>query len=172
MRATIYRIPEATPYRLAIVARPRGNDWLCEEMAGMAREGIDVLVSMLTPEEAEELGLNLESAECANASMTFVNIPIPDRSVPKDRDGFLTNVDHIATLMRQGKSVGVHCRASIGRSSVLAVSVLAGWPIQAFSWLEWGSPCRPAAGHAKMRHRSERNRSHTKFGHYVQPDCE
>jgi protein-tyrosine phosphatase len=135
MRATTYPIPEATPYRLAIVARPRGNDWLTEELAAMAGEGIDVLVSMLTPEEAEELGLNLESAECASANMTFVNIPIPDRSVPKDKDWFVRNVDHVAALMRQGKSVGVHCRASIGRSSVLAVSVLVrlGWePNEAF----------------------------------------
>jgi hypothetical protein len=37
------------------------NDWLCEEISALSREGVEILVSMLTDEEAEELGLNDES---------------------------------------------------------------------------------------------------------------
>ncbi len=86
MKATIYPIKEATPNRIAIVARPRGDDWLCDELSALSREGIDVLVSMLTEEEANELGLRRESQECgAAAAITFVNLPIPDRSVPLDK---------------------------------------------------------------------------------------
>jgi hypothetical protein len=43
---------------------------------------------MLTLEEADELGLNGESAECTSAGMAFFNIPISDRSVPNKRDEF------------------------------------------------------------------------------------
>lgn len=60
MKPTIYPIKAAAPYRIAIVARPRGGDWLCDELQAFSREGIDVLVSMLTQEEAEELGLKGE----------------------------------------------------------------------------------------------------------------
>lgn len=129
MKATIYPITAALPNRLAVVARPRGGDWLCDELKAISREGIDVLVSMLTPEEAQELGLESESAECGDTGIALLNIPIPDRSVPTDRDDFLRQVDHIVNLLREGKSIAVHCRAGIGRSSLLAVSALVrlGW---------------------------------------------
>ena len=104
-----------------------------------------MLVSMLTPEEAQALGLNRESEECRAAAMSFINIPIPDRSVPRDKDDFLRYVDHVAELVRQGRSVAVHCRVGIGRSSVLAASVLVrlGWNAnKAFQAVESARGCQ------------------------------
>src|ERR1700743_3176736 len=57
--------PQMKPYwinpgangRLAIVPRPRGGDWLADDLHALRREGIDILVSLLTPSEVEELGL-------------------------------------------------------------------------------------------------------------------
>lgn len=144
MRATIYSIKEAAPSRIAIVARPRGGDWLCDELSALSREGIDVLVSMLTQEEANELGLHRESEECEAAAIKFVNLPIPDRSVPLDRDSFLRSVEDLAEMVRTGRFLGVHCRASIGRSSVLAISVLMqlGWDAdKAFHAVESARGC-------------------------------
>jgi len=103
MKATIYSIKEAAPNRIAIVARPRGGDWLCDELSALSREGIDVLVSMLTEEETNDLGLHRESGECEAAAIKFINLPIPDRSVPSDRDGFL-------------RSVGASCRNGESRT--------------------------------------------------------
>jgi protein-tyrosine phosphatase len=98
-------------------------------VSALSQEGIDVLVSMLTEEETDELGLHRESEECEAAAIEFVNLPMLDRSVPLDRDGFLRSVEQLAEMVRAGRFLGVHCRASIGRSSVLAVSVLVrlGW---------------------------------------------
>src|SRR5258708_23204422 len=76
----------AQPYRLAIVARPRGHDWLADEIEGLAREGIDILVSMLTPEEATELGLMEDERLCVGRGFKFLNFPIPDRSAPNGND--------------------------------------------------------------------------------------
>jgi protein-tyrosine phosphatase len=144
MKATIYSIKEAAPNRIAIVARPRGGDWLCDELDALSREGIDVLVSMLTEEETDELGLDREAEECDAAAIKFVNLPVLDRSVPRDRDGFLRSVEHLAEMVRAGRFLGVHCRASIGRSSVLAVSVLVrlGWDVtKAFYAVESARGC-------------------------------
>lgn len=144
MKATVYSIKEAAPNRIAIVARPRGGDWLCDEMSALSREGIDVLVSLLTEEETDELGLHREREECESAAIKFVNLPILDRSVPPDRDGFLNSIEHLAEMVRAGRSLGVHCRASIGRSSVLAVSVLVrlGWDAnKAFCAVESARGC-------------------------------
>ena len=79
---------------------------------------------MLTDEEVRDLGLNEEPAECAAAGISFVNVAIPNRSVPSDRNAFLHNVEQLAIRVREGRYLAVHCRASIGRSSVLAASIL------------------------------------------------
>jgi protein-tyrosine phosphatase len=133
MKATVYSVRTAAPNRIAIVARPRGGDWLCDELSALAGEGVDVLVSMLTEEESRELGLESESENCKAAAITFINLPISDRSVPSDRDYFLHTVELLSQLVREGRFVAVHCRASIGRSSVLAVAVLMrlGWEVNA-----------------------------------------
>jgi protein-tyrosine phosphatase len=144
MKATIYPIKEAAPNRIAIVARPRGGDWLCDELDALSREGIDVLVSMLTEEETDELGLHREAEECDAVAIKFVNLPILDRSVPSDKDSFLRTLEHLAEMVRAGRSLGVHCRASIGRSSVLAVSILVrlGWDAaKAFCAVESARGC-------------------------------
>jgi hypothetical protein len=52
-----------------------------------SREGVDVLVSMLTEEEAGELGLQSESEGCGAATIRFVSLPVPDRSVSPDTGG-------------------------------------------------------------------------------------
>jgi hypothetical protein len=93
MKASLYLITAAAPNRIAIVARPRGGDWLLDELSALASEGIDVLVSMLTEEEANELELQRESEECRASAISFVNLPIPDRSVPSDKNDFLQHVE-------------------------------------------------------------------------------
>ena len=99
MKATIYPIDAAAPNRIAIVARPRGGDWLRDELSALSREEIDVLVSMLTEEESKELGLERESEDCEAIAIKFVNLPIPDRSVPSDNDDFLRSVERLAEMV-------------------------------------------------------------------------
>lgn len=41
---TIYWIAAATPHSIAIIARPRGYDWLESELREVRNEGVDVLV--------------------------------------------------------------------------------------------------------------------------------
>jgi protein-tyrosine phosphatase len=112
--------------------------------SALSKGGIDVLVSMLTEEESNELGLDKESDKCAAAAIKFVNLPSPDRSVPSNTDDFLRCVEQLAEMVRDGRSLAVHCRASIGRSSVLAVSVLVrlGWDAnEAFNAVESARGC-------------------------------
>ncbi len=54
-------------HSLAIVPRLRGNDWLEDELVAMKRKGIDVLISLLTLEEQNELGLEAEQSACEQA---------------------------------------------------------------------------------------------------------
>jgi protein-tyrosine phosphatase len=114
---------------LAIVARPRGTEWLEEEMAILKRDGIDTLVSLLEPHEAEWLGLEEERAAAEKAGLEFLNFPIPDTEVPPDFYRFRAFVSNLAARLRDGQRIGVHCRGSIGRATVTGACTLIhlGW---------------------------------------------
>jgi len=110
--------------RLAIVPRPRGGDWLEDEAISMKNAGIDILVSMLQAEEAAELGLITEADACRTAGIEFRSFPIQDREVPSSVASFSAFVEQLRAELHSGRSVGVHCRASIGRSSMMLAGVL------------------------------------------------
>jgi protein-tyrosine phosphatase len=121
---SLYWIGDAGAFRLAICARPRGEDWLQDELGRLQNSGVQILVSMLTHDEMEELGLLREQEECQRHGIEYLNFPIEDRGVPTDRRKFTRLVDHLVIQLKAGKAVAVHCRAGIGRSSLLACSVL------------------------------------------------
>jgi protein-tyrosine phosphatase len=115
---------EAGSYRLAILPRPRGYDWLADDIAAARRAGVDVIVSALTEAESQELGLSEEPECCKNSAIEFLSFPIEDRSLPDSErilDKFFDSLDE---RVKQGKSVAIHCRAGIGRSSMLCACLL------------------------------------------------
>ena len=105
------------------MARPRGNDWLQDEMNGLREAGTDVLVSMLTSDEADELDLGGESEAATTAGLVFVSCPTPDRGVP-DAQRFRELLGELEGALNQGQNVVVHCRMGIGRSSLVAAGLL------------------------------------------------
>src|SRR6476469_3680743 len=70
---------------LAILSRPRGGDWLEDEARAWARAGIDMVVSLLEPDEAIDLGVADEERACQAAGIRFLSLPIPDRGLPESR---------------------------------------------------------------------------------------
>ncbi|HEY4011461.1 MAG TPA: protein-tyrosine phosphatase family protein [Acidobacteriaceae bacterium] len=117
-------IETVSPLKLAIVPRPGGGEWLTEDIRQLRSEGIDILVSLLAPEEMRELDLEHEAAACASAGISFVNFPLPEHQVPPSRHGFLTFAQMLHRRASEGLSVGVHCRECIGRSAVLLATLL------------------------------------------------
>ena len=79
MRADIYWIDQIAPHRLAIMPRPRGGDWLEDEIQSLRLEGVDVLVSLLTEAEARELELDSEAELCRTSGIDYISFPIRDR---------------------------------------------------------------------------------------------
>jgi protein-tyrosine phosphatase len=110
--------------RLGIMPRPRGNDWLSDDLRLLRRAGVDVVVSALTIPEVEELGLTEEAKECAQSGLVFISFPIEDRSVPTSQEEFSALVDQLLEHSRNGRVIAVHCRAGIGRASMIAACVL------------------------------------------------
>lgn len=124
---------------LAIVLRPRGEDWLDDELRRMRANGIETVVSMLEPEEAEFLGLADERSAAERAGLTFLTYPIPDTQVPADIPKFRKFVSEVADRLNKGERIGVHCRGCIGRATVLSACTLIrlGWdPSEALAAIE------------------------------------
>jgi protein-tyrosine phosphatase len=118
----------AEPYwinaQLAIVPRPGGRHSLDDEMLALREAGIDVVVSMLEKFEAVAVGLGMEEAAATHAGLEFINFPIPDHSVPAAATQFAEFVADLEARLAQGRRIGIHCFGCIGRSTVVAASLL------------------------------------------------
>lgn len=110
--------------RLAIVRRPRGGDWLQDEIFGLRDAGVDVLVSLLERDEELDLQLTQEASLAAAAGIQFISFPIPDRGVPGSLPATASIFQELGRALDQGKSVAVHCRQGIGRSALIAAGLL------------------------------------------------
>jgi protein-tyrosine phosphatase len=115
---------ETKAVRLAIMPRPRGEEWLSDEIKWFRESGVDVIVSALKADEVAELGLLLEAECCRDNGVEFISFPIEDRSVPDSITEFDEFVKNVQVHLSAGKAVLVHCRAGIGRSSLIAASLL------------------------------------------------
>ena len=124
MRPTIHTIGGHWPGKLLILSRPRGNEWLEDELQGLAQAGVDVMVSLLTDHENHELGLEQEFLVAESKSLDFISFPITDYGVPESQQEVFELVLTLDEFLSQGKTVGIHCRQGIGRSSLITACLL------------------------------------------------
>ena len=124
MKTELYWIPGPWSGCLAIMPRPRGGDWLKDEIRGWRTAGVDIVVSALEPEEMNELDLGREAELAKTAGIEYVSFPIPDRGVPSSTRATADVLRPLERMLGQGKGVAVHCRQGIGRSAMLAAGLL------------------------------------------------
>jgi protein-tyrosine phosphatase len=112
-----------------LAARPRGGDWLGDEIAGWRRSGIDTFFSLLTEEEERDLDLTNEIGEANARGMGFISLPIPDRQVPASESSVTTVLGKLDAELSSGRNVVMHCRQGIGRTGLIAACLLVakGW---------------------------------------------
>jgi protein tyrosine/serine phosphatase len=120
MKPNIYWIPGPWAGKLAILARPRGGDWLTDEVEGWREADVQVIVSLLSEEETRELGLADEAQVVEANGLNFISFTINDYDVPSSEGAVRQLVNHLEELLAQGQNVGIHCRAGVGRSSLVA----------------------------------------------------
>jgi protein-tyrosine phosphatase len=124
MSAEIYWITGLQPGRLAILGRPRSGDWLADEIADWQAAGLTDVISLLEDGEIRDLELAREAELVQRAGLAFYRFPIPDRGVPASAATAQTLWSQLATRIQEGRSIGIHCRAGIGRSGLTATGVL------------------------------------------------
>jgi hypothetical protein len=96
--------------KLALEARPRGGDWLADEMANWKRGEVHAVLSLLTPEEERDLDLRDEASAARRLGLDFYSFPIADRQVPKSEAKLGEVLDKINNNLSAGRNVLIHCR--------------------------------------------------------------
>jgi len=104
--------------------RPRGADWLDGEIEALRLAGVDTVVSLLTDDEIAESDLDDESELCRAKGVEYISLPIPDRAVPSSRKSVQDLVRQLDQYLAGGRSVALHCRSGIGRSTLIAACLL------------------------------------------------
>ena len=121
----LYWVDGAWPGKLALAARPRGGDWLEDEISAWKRNGVDVVLSLLTNEEERDLDLAKEASTVRSQGMEFLSLPIPDRQVPYSETEVAALLDAVNSALAAGRNVVIHCRQGVGRSGLVAACLLA-----------------------------------------------
>lgn len=124
MRQELYWLDGPWPGRLALAARPRGGEWLRDEIAGWNRAGIRMVLSLLTRDEEDDFDLRREAIEAHAQNIEFASFPISDLGVPQSESNFAVRLDNFNDVLSAGKNVLVHCRQGIGRTGLVAACLL------------------------------------------------
>lgn len=124
MRAELYEIARGAPGTLSVMARPRGGVWLPDEVHAWQDARVDVIVSLLTHDEQQELELLDEAALCQHCGLIYFSYPIPDRGIPSSSGNVKPFIDSLARHVNAGRHVAIHCRMGIGRSAMIAAATL------------------------------------------------
>ena len=119
-----YRIDGPWSGEFAIISRPRGGEWLDDELRSLKGAGFGVLLSLLTKEEAKELSIANEAELSAKYGLDFLSFPIPDLGVPNSTAVTRDMLVQLLDQLHGGKKIAVHCRQGIGRSGLVAASLL------------------------------------------------
>jgi len=124
MATDLYWVEGPWPGKVAVAARPRGGDWLEEDVRRWRANDFDTVLSLLTSPEEMALDLRRESDVVKASGMNFLSLPIPDREVPVSETEVSAVLENLNRKLASGKNVLIHCRQGIGRSGLIAACLL------------------------------------------------
>jgi len=123
MLPTIYKVANLGSGTLSVMAKPVAGEWIEDEFSGLRTLGVDYVVSLLEFAEQSEIGLADEEALCLKNGMRYSSFPIPDRGLP-DTSRAIKFATQLCDRIRTGEHIVIHCRAGIGRTGIMAATVL------------------------------------------------
>ncbi len=88
-------------------------------------EAVRVMVCLVETDELQEKSPDYARAILAGTvPCALLPFEIPDRGAPEDRDGFWALAGMVAKRLDLGEAVLIHCAGGVGRTALLAISVL------------------------------------------------
>lgn len=88
--------------------------------------GADALVSLMREEEYHGYGIPDLVERATKTEIEVITFPITDVSTPEETEDreYAALVDRISALLREGRTVVVHCRGGLGRTGTVVASTL------------------------------------------------
>jgi protein-tyrosine phosphatase len=118
-------LPADLPGQLLLHSMPGRFEALDKFWHQLKSEAVGAIVCLT---EAHEIRLKswryAEALESGTVPCTVLPFEIREGGIPEDRSAFWTLAKDIAARLRGGESVLVHCAGGVGRTAMLAVSVL------------------------------------------------
>jgi len=124
LESKLHWIQQIEPHRIALSSRSAGFKFLASEIRAWQDAGVSCVVSLLQLHEAQRFGLENEQEICEKKGIRFHLFPIPDHETPKSPEDFSVFVNEILQFVLNGEAVLIHCYAGIGRTEILAASLL------------------------------------------------
>ena len=118
-------LPAWVPGKLLLHSMPGRYEPIERAWQQVSSEAVGAIVCL-----AEQYELRLksfayaEAMEAGSVPCSVLLFEIPEGGVPEDRDGFCALAHNVATRLQSGEGVLVHCAGGVGRTLMLAVSVL------------------------------------------------
>jgi protein-tyrosine phosphatase len=122
--ALIQWIEQSRPGRLGVMARPGKSDSPENDIREAKENGVDVVISLLAPEDVVKYELAAEPEIVERNGMVFKSFPIPDRQTPPANAATLAFLKARLKELDKGQNIAFHCSSGRGRTGLMAASLL------------------------------------------------
>jgi len=118
-------LPAAVPGRLLLHSLPGRYEAIESVWHHVRNEAVHAIVCLVEQDELREKSPDYARAlDAGTVPCSVLPFEIPDRGIPEDWDGFWALAGGIAKRLQSGEAVLIHCAGGVGRTAMLAISVL------------------------------------------------
>jgi len=118
-------LPAAVPGRLLLHSLPGRYEAIEGVWNQVKNEAVRAIVCLVEEAELREKSPDYARAlEAGTVPCSVLPFEIPDRGIPEDWEGFWALAGDVAQRLQFGEAVLIHCAGGVGRTALLAISVL------------------------------------------------
>jgi protein-tyrosine phosphatase len=118
-------LPARVPGKLLLHSMPGRFEAIARAWQQVRSEAVGAIVCLAERYEIRLKSLAYaEALEIGTVPCSVLPFAIPEGGVPQDRDGFWKLASDVAERLRSGEVMLIHCAGGLGRTAMLAISVL------------------------------------------------
>ena len=118
-------LPGRIPGKMLLHSMPGRFESLESTWQQVESEAVGAIVCLVEPFEIRQKSSSYaEALEIGAVPCSVLPFEIREGGVPEDRDGFWALATNVADRLQSGEAVLIHCAGGVGRTAMLAVSVL------------------------------------------------